>query len=172
LTGPVIREAREDDLRTMQDIEVAAGEAFRAIDMAAIADDAPPGVDELSAYQRDGRAWVATDDGDRPVAYLLVDEVDQHAHIEQVTVHPLHARRGLGRDLIGEAARWAVAQGLEGLTLTTFDEVPWNAPYYARLGFVRVPEAQWSEGVRRIVEAETAHGLDAWPRVVMRRALP
>jgi GNAT superfamily N-acetyltransferase len=61
------------------------------------------------------------------VAYLLVDEVDQHAHIEQVTVHPLHARCGLGRNLIAEAARWAAAQGLEGLTLTTFDNVPWNA---------------------------------------------
>jgi len=130
----VIREAREDDLQAFQDIEAAAGEAFRSINMAAIADDAPPGVDELSAYQRDGRAWVVTDSGDRPVAYLLVDEVDQHAHIEQVTVHPLYARRGLGRDLIGEAATWAVAQGLEGLTLTTFESVPWNAPYYARLG--------------------------------------
>jgi GNAT superfamily N-acetyltransferase len=168
----VIREAREDDLRAMQDIEVAAGEAFRTINMAAIADDPPPGVDELSAYQREGKAWVATDSGDRPVAYLLVDEVDRHAHIEQVTVHPLYARRGLGRDLIGEAARWAAAQRLDGLTLTTFENVPWNAPYYARLEFVRIPEAQWSEGVRRIVEAEAAHGLDAWPRVVMRRALP
>jgi hypothetical protein len=49
----VIREAREDDLRAMQDIEVAACEAFRTIDMAAIADDAPPDLDELSPYQRD-----------------------------------------------------------------------------------------------------------------------
>ncbi|MET4096414.1 GNAT family N-acetyltransferase [Arthrobacter sp. UYCu712] len=139
--------------------------------MAAIANDSPPDLDDLAAYQREGRAWVATDSGDEPVAYILVEDVDRRAHIEQVTVHPLYARQGLGRSLIEEVARWAVARGLEGMTLTTFEEVPWNAPYYTRLGFVRVPECQWSQGVRRIVQVESAHGLDAWPRVVMKKML-
>ncbi len=139
--------------------------------MATIANDSPPDLADLDVYQREARAWVATDSNNEPVAYILVDDVDRHAHIEQVTVHPTHARQGLGRLLIEEVARWAVTQGLDGMTLTTFEEVPWNAPYYTRLGFVRVPASQWSQRMCRIVQKEGANGLDAWPRVVMKKVL-
>ena len=154
----------------MRGIEAAAGEAFRLIGMPAIADDPPPALDALAVYQHDGRAWVATDSADHPIAYLLLDVVDRFAHIEQVTVHPRYARRGIGRMLIAEAARWATEHGLDEMTLTTFEDVPWNAPYYRRLGFREVPEAQWSDGIRQIVQSERDHGLAAWPRVVMKRA--
>lgn len=156
----------------MRGIEAAAGEAFRLVGMAAIADDPPPALDALAVYQQDGRAWVGTDSEDDPIAYILLDVVDRFAHIEQVSVHPRYARRGIGRALIEEAARWAGACGLQGLTLTTFDEVPWNAPYYRRLGFQEVPESQWSERIRQIMQSEREHGLAAWPRVVMKRTVP
>jgi GNAT superfamily N-acetyltransferase len=168
----MIREARAKDLPKMRDIEAAAGEAFRTLDMGAIADDVPPSVKALAIYQEDARAWVATDSDDDAVAYILVDVVEEFAHIEQVTVHPLHARQGLGRELIDRAAHWAVARGLKGITLTTFERVPWNAPYYVRLGFQLVPEHECSDGLHQIVQAERTHGLDAWPRVVMEKALP
>jgi GNAT superfamily N-acetyltransferase len=165
----MIRDARAEDLSKLRGIEIAAGEAFRLVGMAAIADDPPPDLDALGVYQQDGRAWVATDSAAEPIAYLLLDVVDRCAHIGQVTVHPRHARRGIGRLLIEEAARWAAARGLHELTLTTFEEVPWNAPYYRRLGFREVPESQWSEGIRQIVQSEREQGLAAWPRVVMAR---
>jgi GNAT superfamily N-acetyltransferase len=168
----MIREATAEDLPTMRVIEVAAGEMFRTLGMGVIADDAPPSLEALAIYQQDARAWVATGPGDEAVAYILVDVVDPFAHIEQVTVHPLYARRGLGRRLIDEAALWALARGLKGMTLTTFEEVPWNAPYYSRLGFQSVPQCQWSDGLRQIVQSESGHGLDAWPRVVMKKEFP
>jgi hypothetical protein len=64
---------------------------------------------------------------------------------------------------------WAEQQGLDTVTLTTFSDVPWNAPYYQRLGFRTLAEAEVSEGLRRIRKQEAARGLDAWPRVSMRR---
>ncbi|RSM72028.1 GNAT family N-acetyltransferase [Amycolatopsis sp. WAC 01375] len=164
----MIRLAVPEDLPVLQDIERAAGEPFRALGMAAIADDDPPSIADLTAFQRDGRAWVQ-DAGDGPVAYLLAEVVDGHGHIEQVSVHPDHARRGLGRRLIEHAAGWASREGLAGLTLTTYAEVPWNAPYYARLGFVTLDEESLSEGLRAVRAHEIARGLDAWPRVTMRR---
>ncbi len=167
----MIRDARAEDLSTIRSIEVAAGEAFRLVGMAPIADDEPPTLDALAVYQQAGRAWVATDSEDDPIAYLLLDVVERFAHIEQVTVHPQYARRGIGGLLIEEAASWARARGLDGLTLATFEEVPWNAPYYRRLGFREVPETQWSDGIRQIVQSERDHGLAAWPRVVMKRAV-
>jgi len=101
----MVRPAREDDLARLADIEVAAGRAFADIGMTAIAEDAPFTVDELRAYQRDGRAWVA---GDPPYAYLIADWVDGDLHIEQVSVHPDRAGQGIGRRLIEHVAAWAV----------------------------------------------------------------
>jgi hypothetical protein len=57
------------------------------------------------------------------------------------------------------------------LTLTTFTHVPWNAPYYERLGFRPLPEAELTPGLVAIRQNEAAHGLDRWPRLSMRRDL-
>ena len=155
----------------MQAIEVSAGDAFRGLGMDSVADDPPLSSDALAAYADAGLAWVATDSLDCPAAYILVREVDGWAHIEQVSVHARHAGQRLGQALIEEAGCWAADAGLQGLTLTTFADVPWNGPYYSRIGFEPVPEDRWSPGLREIVAEETAHGLDAWPRVVMKRPL-
>jgi ribosomal protein S18 acetylase RimI-like enzyme len=165
----MLRTARRDDLPAIQQLERAAGAAFRDLGMSAVADDEPPSIPDLASFQQDGRAWVITDDADHPVAYLLIDVVDGNAHVEQVSVHPDHSRRGLGRTLLDTAAAWAEQRGLAALTLTTYCDVPWNAPYYERLGFQVMAEAQISEGFRRIREHEKARGLARWPRVTMRR---
>ncbi|GGJ85833.1 GCN5 family N-acetyltransferase [Streptomyces camponoticapitis] len=164
-----IRPAVPADLPLLQDIERAAGEPFRAVGMAAIADDDPPGLDLLDRYLRAGHAWVTENAEGRPVAYLIYDEVDGAAHIEQVSVHPAASGRGVGRALIEHLAVRARSAGLAGLTLTTFADVPWNAPYYARLGFRTLAENELTDGLREIRRAEAAHGLDHWPRVCMRR---
>ena len=165
----MIRSARVDDLPLLGDIERAAGAAFDELGMAAVADADPLSVSELTRFQADGRAWVVADEADAPVAYLLVEEVDGNGHVEQVSVHPDHARQGLGRALLDAVDHWALQLGLSALTLTTYADVPWNAPYYARLGFGMVAEVDLSEGLRRIRGREEASGLAAWPRVVMRR---
>ncbi|MFF9472679.1 GNAT family N-acetyltransferase [Streptomyces roseolus] len=168
-----IRAAAPAELTLLRSIERAAGESFRALGMAAIADDEPLPLDVLEGYRAAGRAWVAVDGTDRPVAYLIADAVDGAAHIEQVSVHPEAAGRGVGRALIEHLAEVARKEGLTALTLTTFAEVPWNAPYYARLGFRPLADADpaLTEGLREISRAEAAHGLAAWPRVCMRREL-
>jgi GNAT superfamily N-acetyltransferase len=168
---PGFREARQEDLPELRDIERRAGELFRELGMDAVADDEPPTISELLPYVRDGRAWVATNDSDVPVAYLLLDVVDDQGHIEQVSVDPSQSRRGLGRLLIEGAAAWAREHGLTSLTLTTFAEVPWNAPYYEALGFRRLSEQEITPGLDSIRRREAAHGLTAWPRVCMRRDL-
>lgn len=167
----MIREAKPEDVSGIRDIEIAAGVLFRGLGMDAIADDAPPSQSDLAPYLRDGRAWVATDPADNPIAYILVDVIDSRAHIEQVSVHPVHSRKGLGSALIDHVERWAAARSLQGMTLTTFSDVPWNAPYYERLGFRTLPEQAWSNGLKEIVREEVRHGLGAWPRVVMEKVV-
>ncbi|MEV8593045.1 GNAT family N-acetyltransferase [Streptomyces sp. NPDC052012] len=136
-----------------------------------IAEDEPPGLDVLEGYRRAGRLWVAVDDEDLAVGYLMAEPVDGALHVEQVSVHPRAGRRGVGRDLLAYASDRAREEGLTGLTLTTFAEVPWNAPYYERLGFRTLEDAELTPGLREIRAHEARMGLDRWPRVCMRRRL-
>ncbi|MFI1203235.1 GNAT family N-acetyltransferase (plasmid) [Streptomyces sp. BHT-5-2] len=165
----LIRVPDPADLTALRALERAAGEPFRALGMAPIADDEPPPAELLAEYRRVGRALAAYDTGrpgEPPRGYLLWDRVDGCAHVEQVSVHPERARRGIGRALIDRAEQ---ESGLPALTLTTFAEVPWNAPYYARLGFRRLAVDELTPGLRAIRAHEAELGLDRWPRVCMRR---
>lgn len=165
-----IRPARPDDPAALRDIERAAGQCFADLGMTFVAEDEPPSVETLLSYIRAGRAWVSVH-GDRPVAYLVAEVVDGNAHLEQVSVHPSHARRGVGRALLDHMIGWARGRELPAVTLTTYTEVPWNGPYYERCGFRYLTDAELTPGLLAIRAAEAAHGLDAWPRACMRRDL-
>ena len=166
-----IRAAETADLPALQDIEKAAGLCFGDIGMPEINEYQPLPLAELAVYQQSGRAWVAVEEAGDPVAYLLADLVDGNLIIAQVSVHPDSARRGIGRSLIDHVADEAVAAGITALTLTTFSQVPWNAPYYERCGFRRLDEAELTPGLRAIRRHEAEMGLDRWPRLCMRRDL-
>jgi GNAT superfamily N-acetyltransferase len=171
LTTAPIRPARSDELEVLRALERDAGRAFAAIGMEEIARDDPGDVDELEGYRAAGRAWVGVDARDRPVAYLLSAVVDGCAHIEQVSVASACRGRRLGAALVEHLAGVARADGRPALTLTTFRDVPWNAPYYRRLGFtVLAPSDQGSE-LRALVADEAVRIPGDAPRVAMRREL-
>lgn len=128
-------------------------------------------VDVLDDARGDGRLWVALA-GDEPVGYALVRPLgDDCAHLEEIDVHPDHGRRGLGRRLVAEVCAWAAALGYPSVTLTTFRNVPFNMPFYARLGFEEVVPDRLPQALRSIVADEATRGLDPAARVVMRMTL-
>lgn len=171
VAGGPVRLAREDEIATLQEIERRAGTPFAEVGMHAIAEDEPPSREALRAFVDDGRAWVWPDEHDRPVGYLVLGLVDDQPHIEQVSVDPAHAGARIGKRLIDHAVNWARDNGLQEITLTTFTQVPWNGPYYERLGFDYIPAAAEPPGLRAIRATELANGLDAWPRASMRADL-
>ena len=168
--GFVIRPPGADELGRLVEIEAAAGQAFADHGMPEVAADDPGSPAELEPYRAAGRAWVAAD-GRGPVAYLLAAEVDGCLHIEQVSVDPAHAGHGIGAALIGHLEGAARADGRPALTLTTFRDIPWNAPYYTRLGFAELPEAEWGPQLRALVAHEATAIPGDHPRVAMIRRL-
>jgi GNAT superfamily N-acetyltransferase len=168
---PPIRPPRRDELEALRSIERDAGSAFAAIGMAEIAADEPLSVAELEGFLASGRAWVAVDARDVPIAYLLNSVVDGWAHVDQVSVASAHAGRGLGAALIERLAAIALAEGRPGLSLTAFRDVPWNAPYYERLGFVVVEPADQGQELAALVAHEASSIPGDAPRVAMRRPL-
>jgi ribosomal protein S18 acetylase RimI-like enzyme len=168
----VVRLATVDDVAEIQAVEVAAGERFRDVDDERIARcaDAPPywtaGLERASTEQR---AWVAVDDGGAIIGFAVAWVVDGEGHLDELAVAPDHGRRGVGRALVDEVVAWTEAQGLASITLTTFRDVPWNAPYYEKLGFRVV--SPLTPALKALVIEQATWGLDPSLRVVMRRSL-
>jgi ribosomal protein S18 acetylase RimI-like enzyme len=167
MTVPV-RPSREDEGPLLRQIERLAGERFRQVGLDSVADDEPATVEELAAYARVGRSWVAVDDGGQPLGYVIVDVVDGQAHIEQISVRPDRQRSGIGQALIDQVRRWARETGRSAITLTTFTDVPWNRPWYERLGFVVLRDHQIGPDLQAVRDAEARHGLNPEERVCMR----
>lgn len=163
----VIRKACLGEIYRLQEIEVAAGEPFRRLGMIGVADDDPPSVEMLAdAINRD-MCWVYETRDGRVVAYLAAVGMRESLHIEQVSVHPDFARRRYGARLIEQAEMDAGARGYPMLTLTTFTEVPWNAPYYSSLGFAEHLNSELAE----VLLGEEAPAEEDWPRIGMARAV-
>jgi GNAT superfamily N-acetyltransferase len=152
----LIRLAQPAELPYLQEIEIASGEPYRDVGMPEIADDDPMSLDDLAGHD----VWVAIGAEGVPVAFIAVGDVDGATHVHQVSVHPSHARQGIGAALIEH-----VAGGERAVTLTTFRDVPWNQPYYERLGFRAVAET--SPGLAGIMREEASRGLDPATRVAM-----
>lgn len=162
-----VRMAVAADLELLPAIEVAAGSLFRDLGMHEIADDAPPTVDELAQA---AAVLVATTGPDElVVGYARIEVVDGHAHLEQLSVHPDHGRRGIGTALLDAVTTWAAERGDDVVTLTTFTNVSFNAPYYRRQGWVDVPPNERGPELVALIDQEAAHGLDPATRVVLAR---
>ncbi|MEY9904916.1 GNAT superfamily N-acetyltransferase [Catenulispora sp. MAP12-49] len=167
LGGRPVRVAAPEDLAALPALESAAD--------ALLADylDAPlpPGPDTEAAVAALARAAAVLVAGTPPVGFARIDVVDGGAHLEQLAVDPAFARRGLGTALVRGCCDWAVAHGFDAVTLTTFAQVPFNGPFYARLGFAVVDDAALPTELAGLRRHEAEVGLDALgPRVVMRRA--
>lgn len=165
-----------EHIAAIQQIEIDAGALFAAIGMHDIAEaDAPP-TDLLIDHIVDDRLWIATPvdspvNPAAPVGFAMASIVDGEGHLDQVSVHPDHGRRGLGTALIERVTIWAQGLGLHALTLTTFVDVAFNGPYYLGQGFAPLGHAKLGPELRAIRDAEIAAGLDASPRMAMHKAL-
>ena len=162
-----VRRAVGDDLPVLQEIEVEAGALFVEIGMPEIAAHPPGDLDDLAAAE----ALLVAEEGDVIVGYAWIELVDGATYLEQVSVRPESGRRGVGTALLDAVADFARARGDRSVTLITFRDVPFNAPLYARRGFVHLPEDEWTEGLREIVALQPGLGLDPARRTVMRRWL-
>lgn len=169
-TNYTIRLARVGELPLLREIERAAGQLFAEIGLDRVAEDEPLPLDFLLAQQRLGLVWVAADESDRPIGSAAMRELDGAPHIEEISVHPAHGRRGLGKRLIETLCEWASGQAYRAVTLSTFRDVPWNAPYYARIGFRALEESELSGRLLALLDQEKR----TWSpltRVCMRRDL-
>ena len=147
-----IRPVRPGELALLPALEAAADTVFEPLGIGPL--PGPGTVQEFAA------ALVVLVAGDPPVGLCRIDGLGPgSAHLEQLSVHPDHAGRGVGRALLRAACAWAAAEGYPELTLATYRDVPWNGPFYASEGFVECGSVD---------EFLRAHGLEPEEPVMSR----
>lgn len=158
--GVGVRAARQSELLLLPAIE-RSGEAMFA-GQGITFPAGPMVIEELISYGAE--ILVA---GDPPVGFAGLVRLDGGLHLEQISVDAAHGRRGIGTRLL----QAVLARG-EPLTLVTFRDIPWNAPWYARHGFTELSAPQWGPELSAHWQKEIDAGLHLLgPRIVM-QALP
>lgn len=162
-----VRLATLSDIPDLPAVEAAAAALFATIGMDAVARSPVTGVDVLRDAQANGRLWVAADPDDQPAGFALVLFPGGQPHLDELSVDPAHGRRGLGTNLVETVCAWTAAQGFERLTLSTFTDVPWNGPFYRKLGFAALDDQTLDPVLAALRQSEADRGLPTGRRAIM-----
>jgi GNAT superfamily N-acetyltransferase len=151
------------------DVIIRPGSPDRIAEAIAIDDDACTlyesaglrfdiGPDHPFARQEHGRWTRAAEQGllflasrgeGPPVGLLVLGFVDCQPHLDQLSVRTEAMRQGIGTRLLSVAIDWAAGRPL---WLETYAHLPWNQPFYERLGFAVVAASDAPADVRAHLE--------------------
>jgi len=171
MTGSTIfiRTTRIDETDLLPEVERSAGEAFRDVPgLAWVADDEVTGPREHRRLAVLGTSWVAVSD-DQLLGFAIAEHFGPDLHIHLLAVRREAQGQGLGTRLMHTVLDYAFDSGAARVTLTTFRTVPFNEPFYRRLGFMVVPPGDLDERLRRTLAAEAAGGFPVERRCAMQR---
>ena len=168
MTDPIIVVAQASHVPQLPGIELEAAALFPVADLPAPLRTDTTSLEELLDAQRAGRLWVALSEAREPIGMALVDTVDGLPHLGELDVRPEYGRRGVGTSLVRTVQAWALDAGMPAISLTTFSHLPWNAPFYERLGFRQLANDELTPGLQAILLEEAQQGLDPANRIAMR----
>ncbi len=122
----------------------------------------------LQEAQSDARLWVALTDERTPVGFAMAGIIDGGAHLDEMDVMPDFGRQGVGTRLVRTIIDWARSDNHLELTLITFRHLPWNAPFYEKMGFKVMKCSELGEELASLLQAESEAGIDMHKRVCMK----
>ncbi|MDH4560186.1 GNAT family N-acetyltransferase [Pseudomonas sp. BN411] len=165
-----IRLATAADLPLLAAIEQSAAALFSHDDLSPEHRGDTLPLEHLQHARVNGVLWVALAPCGAVAGFLAAEAAGDELHVCEMSVTPEQGGKGLGRALLATAIDHGRDAGYAALTLTTFSHVPWNRPFYERLGFRALAPEECGERLQHILAAESRSGLRN--RVAMRRDLP
>lgn len=163
-----IRLAQLQDIAQLMAVERSAAQLFRQQPAwRFIAEGPVMSADRHADFIQRQHEWLAESTAGEVAGFIAVVPQSQDWHIAELSVGANWQRQGIGRRLLIEVAAQAALLGAQRLTLTTFIDVPWNAPYYRRLGFMPIAAERLSPSLRAGLAEEVAQGFAAGSRCAM-----
>lgn len=167
-----VRRAGPADLALLPAIEQSAGTLFAGLPkLKHLADGPVIALDEHHWFLEDGWTWVAEDPAGTIAGFLCSEPLAGNLHVRELSVHRAAQGRGLGRALMEAAIAHARRERMPAVTLTTFRDVAWNAPFYTSLGFALLEPDEAGEALEQILADEVTHGMPLGSRCAMRLSL-
>jgi GNAT superfamily N-acetyltransferase len=166
-SGYTIRSARAEELILLGQVELSAASLFLDTPYAFLANNEPLSIDFVRQRFQAGQVWVAVDPDDVVVGFAIAREVDDTIYLQEMDVDPIHGRRGIGAALVKTVIEWARLRDYSAISLSTFRDLPWNAPFYAKLGFRILDEAELTISFQQIRQQELEADLPLSERVIM-----
>jgi GNAT superfamily N-acetyltransferase len=164
----IIRLAAPEDAHLLPAIETSAAQAFRMIaELSWLAESPPMSIARHSQLIALSTCWVALDAENRPQGFLSAEHHGNDLHIYELSVMQSMQGQGTGRRLIAAAMDYARSTRLSFVTLTTFTNVPWNAPFYSRMGFQTKATKDLDQRLAAILSEEYKHGFAPKSRCAM-----
>jgi GNAT superfamily N-acetyltransferase len=170
-TEYLVRLARVSDLRKLPAIEMAAAQRFHTSLHPAAADGYPISVALLQSWLAHDGVWVAETPSHELAGFAAWVPLALDMYVVELDVLPRHAGQRIGAQLLDQLSKLGDRLGFERLILRTFSDVPWNAPYYERLGFEALGECEEHPELRSIRQQETSVGLDGDRRSTLYRSI-
>lgn len=160
--------ARREHLKSIPGIEVASAALFSESDLPADMRYCVTAPDDLLDAQQEERLWVAVNEKQRAIGFAAADIVDGAGYLWELGVLPEFGKQGVGTRLVATVVDWARDSGYSSLGLVTFKHLPWNAPFYAKLGFNILESSACGPGFSRLFDDEKHLGINIENRVAMR----
>ncbi len=170
MTNIVIRNAATGDFDSLPIVEVAAAQAFRTAGLPDVADMPPTPAEYYRQLPASAFVLVAAERA-QVVGFCLITELSGQAHLKEISVAHEVAGNGIGKQLLQRAVTEAQTRGYTAMTLTTFKDVPFNAPFYKNFGFVEFqPGNDWAE-LQTVLAEEMKSLLGHYDRVAMMKKI-
>jgi len=167
----MIRRPRPNEIRLLPQIENDADRRYARVGLARVLDMPPATIASLEFARRHRLLSVAVSPLGTIVGFALMKRPAGKAWLDQLSVLEAWQGNGLGTALIDRTAEAARTLGFDTLHLSTYRDVPWNGPFYARRGFEDMPRHLWPHAFRRQIAIENSHGHPSWRRTIMRRGV-
>lgn len=133
-----LRLARSEDAGAFHRVEDDAAELLRsAPELAGIAIPPSRSEDNYALLIRRGHCLSAIA-GEQVIGFAAAAPKGREIHLHELSVARSWQRRRIGATLLEALAIDARNSSFRAITLTTFRDIAWNAPFYAAHGFVEV----------------------------------
>ncbi len=167
MSGFSIRLSRKEDAEHFFRVEDDAAKLLRqAPELEGIPIPPTSSVEHHIKAIAHGRSLTAVA-GEEIVGFAEAGPVRRELHLHELSVSREHQRQGIGATLLGALKIDARNSGFKAITLNTFRDIAWNAPFYARHGFVEVENFEGRPHLAESLEGAVALGIPAESRCAM-----